>query len=162
MRINVVLYPWFSPRFLNPQLVTKVSPSDDIEGINNFDIFVIQVYQLPKSCQHELEILNLFSRRDQSLVLKLRVLFWTMTGLIIRFTFHNAPKGVPKNTALHHTSLLFSRRFIVKKVNEIPVTFRYLYSDKIFYSFSSTQAEVRQWREDSTDCFGRHTGNRSR
>merc|ERR1719289_781597 len=29
-------------RFLNPQLVTKVSPSDDIEGINNFDIFVIQ------------------------------------------------------------------------------------------------------------------------
>ena len=33
----------FSSRFLNPQLVTKVSPSDDIEGINNFDIFVIQV-----------------------------------------------------------------------------------------------------------------------
>ena len=31
-------------RFLNPQLVTKVSPSDDIEGINNFDIFVIQVF----------------------------------------------------------------------------------------------------------------------
>ena len=33
----------FFLRFLNPQLVTKVSPSDDIEGINNFDIFVIQV-----------------------------------------------------------------------------------------------------------------------
>ena len=30
-------------RFLNPQNVTKVSPQDDIEGINNFDIFVIQV-----------------------------------------------------------------------------------------------------------------------
>ena len=30
-------------RFLNAQNVTKVSPSDDIEGINNFDIFVIQV-----------------------------------------------------------------------------------------------------------------------
>jgi len=29
-------------RFLNAQIVTKVSPSDDIEGINNFDIFVIQ------------------------------------------------------------------------------------------------------------------------
>ena len=29
-------------RFLNPLNVTKVSPSDDIEGINNFDIFVIQ------------------------------------------------------------------------------------------------------------------------
>jgi len=29
-------------RFLNAQNVTKVSPSDDIEGINNFDIFVIQ------------------------------------------------------------------------------------------------------------------------
>jgi len=29
-------------RFLNPSIVTKVSPSDDIEGINNFDIFVIQ------------------------------------------------------------------------------------------------------------------------
>jgi len=29
-------------RFLNSQNVTKVSPSDDIEGINNFDIFVIQ------------------------------------------------------------------------------------------------------------------------
>jgi len=29
-------------RFLNPAIVTKVSPSDDIEGINNFDIFVIQ------------------------------------------------------------------------------------------------------------------------
>ena len=71
----------------------------------------------------------------------------------IRFTFF---------FLMHHTSLLFSRRFIVKKVNEIPVTFRYLYSDKIFYSISSTQAKVRQWREDSTDCFGRHTGNRSR
>ena len=34
-----------SSRFLNPQLVTKVSPSDDIEGINNFDIFVIQVFR---------------------------------------------------------------------------------------------------------------------
>ena len=30
-------------RFLNPHNVTKVSPQDDIEGINNFDIFVIQV-----------------------------------------------------------------------------------------------------------------------
>merc|ERR1712098_832982 len=29
-------------RFLNPHNVTKVSPQDDIEGINNFDIFVIQ------------------------------------------------------------------------------------------------------------------------
>merc|ERR1719341_1910770 len=29
-------------RFLNAQNVTKVSPSDDIEGTNNFDIFVIQ------------------------------------------------------------------------------------------------------------------------
>jgi len=29
-------------RFLNAAIVTKVSPSDDIEGINNFDIFVIQ------------------------------------------------------------------------------------------------------------------------
>merc|ERR1711962_398838 len=29
-------------RFLNLLNVTKVSPSDDIEGINNFDIFVIQ------------------------------------------------------------------------------------------------------------------------
>ena len=33
---------YFSLRFLNPLNVTKVSPSDDIEGINNFDIFVIQ------------------------------------------------------------------------------------------------------------------------
>ena len=37
-------------RFLNPLNVTKVSQSDDIEDINNFDIFVIQVshilYQL--------------------------------------------------------------------------------------------------------------------
>ena len=30
-------------RFLNAHNVTKVSPQDDIEGINNFDIFVIQV-----------------------------------------------------------------------------------------------------------------------
>ena len=30
-------------RFLNSSNVTKVSPQDDIEGINNFDIFVIQV-----------------------------------------------------------------------------------------------------------------------
>jgi len=29
-------------RFLNAHNVTKVSPQDDIEGINNFDIFVIQ------------------------------------------------------------------------------------------------------------------------
>jgi len=29
-------------RFLNPLIVTKVSPSDDIEGMNNFDIFIIQ------------------------------------------------------------------------------------------------------------------------
>ena len=33
----------FLRRFLNPANVTKVSPQDDIEGINNFDIFVIQV-----------------------------------------------------------------------------------------------------------------------
>ena len=33
-------------RFLNPANVTKVSPQDDIEGINNFDIFVIQVREL--------------------------------------------------------------------------------------------------------------------
>jgi len=32
----------FLRRFLNPKIVTKVTPSDDIEGINNFDIFVIQ------------------------------------------------------------------------------------------------------------------------
>lgn len=46
---NMILYnsdpnsKVFLRRFLNPQNVTKVSPSDDIEGINNFDIFVIQV-----------------------------------------------------------------------------------------------------------------------
>ena len=34
-------------RFLNPANVTKVSPQDDIEGINNFDIFVIQVKVTP-------------------------------------------------------------------------------------------------------------------
>ena len=33
----------FLRRVLNPANVTKVSPQDDIEGINNFDIFVIQV-----------------------------------------------------------------------------------------------------------------------
>merc|ERR1712142_955668 len=61
-------------RFLNPQLVTKVSPSDDIEGINNFDIFVIQEGPKPGV---ETE------------------------GVILDYD-----------------------RFIVKKVNEIPVTFR--------------------------------------
>merc|ERR1711962_1222057 len=61
-------------RFLNPQLVTKVSPSDDIEGINNFDIFVIQEGPKPGA---ETE------------------------GVIMDYD-----------------------RFIVKKVNEIPVTFR--------------------------------------
>jgi len=61
-------------RFLNPQLVTKVSPSDDIEGINNFDIFVIQEGPKPGT---ETE------------------------GVILDYD-----------------------RFIVKKVNEIPVTFR--------------------------------------
>merc|ERR1712147_540490 len=35
-------------RFLNPQLVTKVSPSDDIEGINNFDRFIVKkVNEIP-------------------------------------------------------------------------------------------------------------------
>ena len=29
-------------RFLNPLNVTKVNRNDDVEGINNFDIFVIQ------------------------------------------------------------------------------------------------------------------------
>merc|ERR1712126_379122 len=61
-------------RFLNPQLVTKVSPSDDIDGINNFDIFVIQEGPKPGV---ETE------------------------GVILDYD-----------------------RFIVKKVNEIPVTFR--------------------------------------
>jgi len=32
----------FLRRFLNPLNVTQVTPSEDIEGINNFDIFVIQ------------------------------------------------------------------------------------------------------------------------
>ena len=46
---NMILYnsdpnsKVFLRRFLNPANVTKVSPQDDIEGINNFDIFVIQV-----------------------------------------------------------------------------------------------------------------------
>lgn len=61
-------------RFLNPQLVTKVSPSDDIEGINNFDIFVIQEGPKPGT---------------------------ETPGVILDYD-----------------------RFIVKKVNEIPVTFR--------------------------------------
>jgi len=61
-------------RFLNPQLVTKVSPSDDIEGINNFDIFVIQEGPKPGA---------------------------ETSGVICDYD-----------------------RFIVKKVNEIPVTFR--------------------------------------
>jgi len=45
---NMILYnsdpnsKVFLRRFLNPANVTKVSPQDDIEGINNFDIFVIQ------------------------------------------------------------------------------------------------------------------------
>ena len=46
---NMILYnsdpnsKVFLRRFLNSANVTKVSPQDDIEGINNFDIFVIQV-----------------------------------------------------------------------------------------------------------------------
>merc|ERR1719222_1637574 len=43
-------------RFLNPQLVTKVSPSDDIEGINNFDIFVIQEGPKPGNDERILQI----------------------------------------------------------------------------------------------------------
>jgi len=45
---NMILYnsdpnsKVFLRRFLNSANVTKVSPQDDIEGINNFDIFVIQ------------------------------------------------------------------------------------------------------------------------
>ena len=30
-------------RFLNPQYVTPVKPGEDITGIHNFDVFVIQV-----------------------------------------------------------------------------------------------------------------------
>jgi len=61
-------------RFLNPLLVTKVSPSDDIEGINNFDIFVIQEGAKPGT---------------------------ETSGVVMDYD-----------------------RFIVKKVNEISVTFR--------------------------------------
>ena len=49
---NMILYnsdpnsKVFLRRFLNSANVTKVSPQDDIEGINNFDIFVIQVREL--------------------------------------------------------------------------------------------------------------------
>ena len=115
MRINVVLYPWFSPRFLNPQLVTKVSPSDDIEGINNFDIFVIQVSQLPKSCQQKLE--------------STRILTFFLGGAKAWCWNWGCYSGLWQvevwlrfNQSINW--LQFSCRFIVKKVNEIPVTFR--------------------------------------
>merc|ERR1739848_366 len=62
----------FLRRFLNPQNVTKVSPSDDIEGINNFDIFVIQEGKTS-----------------------------TDGGVIVDYD-----------------------RFIIQKINELPVTFR--------------------------------------
>ena len=51
-------------RFLNSANVTKVSPQDDIEGINNFDIFVIQVRKFCHRTGNWRQFLISFYRRE--------------------------------------------------------------------------------------------------